>query len=147
MTEIFLVKLQEGRTFNERIVAGNYNVCDPEISLKIFSIRRTGSSFAALYLVHLDCVLVYKDIFKYIEFLGFKPRDIEHLLAFGEKFPEIQLEKFPIMALSSLPVNTDGAFGVPFLTRGTVDTRNLSLRWIKPNETLSCNCHFLASFI
>lgn len=73
--------------------------------------------------------------------IGLRPRGIEHLLAFGEKYPDIQRE-FPAVALGSRWQSSGGDWRVPYLDRDG-SKRYLYLHWV--DYDFRPVCCFLAS--
>lgn len=121
-----------GRTLEEMIAAGKYDWKNDDITSKNFPITGTGKDEWEFELVHPNRDISTTDAQKETA-KGSDPANpwmdakIEHLLAYGEAFPETQ-RKFPIVALGSV-AEVDGDRYVPYL-REDASERDLSLRWI-----------------
>ena len=61
--------------------------------------------------------------------MGYRPAELHELLAFGEKYPKLELE-FPIVALGSVWPGWNCVGFVPCLD-GRGSKRHLDLHWIK----------------
>lgn len=137
----FTIRVDYNSSLAEMILTGHYDWTDDDITSEHFPILGSGSVKTKLRLVHLNRDATTEEVEAYLDSLGMKPPKIEHLLAFGEKFPELQRE-FPIVALGSVWVDRDGYRDVPCLWLGS--ERCLSLGWGGPVSRWRGNCRFLA---
>lgn len=157
---VYPVSVDYTCTLVEMIKAGKYDWVNDNITEKNFPIHRPSVSEAAtgdggpyrvpgvqnngnieLGLVHLNKVASEEEVLRHLEQLGLRPAKIEELLAFGEKYPDIQRE-FPIVALGSRWRASDGLWCVAFLGRAG-DKRDLSLSWL--HLAFRSDCRFLVS--
>ncbi|MCX6744847.1 MAG: hypothetical protein NTX82_04960 [Candidatus Parcubacteria bacterium] len=101
MEKIYKVVVDYGKTLTKMIKAGKFDEVDEDINGKHFPLKGVGSQETELVLVHLKKDVTTMEAFGYLARLGLEPAKIEHLLAFGTTFPELQ-EQFPIVALDSV---------------------------------------------
>lgn len=117
------------------IKAGKYDEINDWFTDKHFAISGNGQHQVDLGLVDWD--IVQKGNLNNQKWTSAK---VEHLLAFGAAFPEVQ-RKFAIIAHDS-PVSSGGNRGYPeLLSRGS--ERWLFIRWRDSFETWDKNCRFL----
>jgi hypothetical protein len=128
---VIYLAVDYGRTFKEMIQAGAYDWKNDNITPKNFPITGSGKDEWEFDLVHPNRDISTEDAHKETA----KDSDpanpwidakIEHLLAFGEAFPETQ-RKFPIVALGSV-AEVSGKQHVPYLYKDG-SKRNLNLTW------------------
>ncbi len=124
------------------IKAGKYDWFNDHITDKHFSLEGEGQQEAELVLVHLDRDATTKEVREYMKEQGLEPAKIEHLLAFGTTYPELQ-RQFPIIALGSSFVDARGSRGCPCLDCGH-DGRELNLDWNDDGDRWHDSCRFLA---
>ncbi|OGH64178.1 MAG: hypothetical protein A2821_04155 [Candidatus Magasanikbacteria bacterium RIFCSPHIGHO2_01_FULL_41_23] len=93
-----------------------------------------------LVLVHLNKVLSTEQVLVELDRCGLEAGNIGQLLAFGEKFPDIQRE-FPIIALGSVCVSSNGSRCSPYLGRDDRE-RGLDLSWV--DRDWYEDCRFVA---
>jgi hypothetical protein len=134
------VVIDYGKSVEDMVVYGNYNWSNPNITSKSFPLSGTGNVSVSLELVHLNKSASTQEVLAYLEANGLRAATIEELLAFGLAYPEIQRE-FPVVALGSSWVDSDGRRDVPYLGRGGSD-RELRLYW-SGSDWLGV-CRFLA---
>ena len=116
------------RSLKEMIKAGRYNWTNSDIKDKNFPITEKGVFNTEAVLVHYNKVMKTEDILRDMESKGLVQGKIEHLLAVGEKYPNLQRD-FPIVALGSSWQDPVGDRVVPYL-RGYGGRRYLYLNWI-----------------
>ena len=138
----FPVTVDYDMPLDAMIDAGKYDWKNDDITVEHFPIEGTGTVECKLLLVHLDRSFTTAEVEEQLKAQGLEPAKIEHLLAFGAKYPEKQL-KFPIIALGSSWVDSDGDRYVPYLSRDG-SKRRLRLGWDRPDRTWSDDCRFLA---
>ncbi|MCX6742698.1 MAG: hypothetical protein NT116_00490 [Candidatus Parcubacteria bacterium] len=94
-------------TLAEMIEGGKYDYPNEQIfNNRNFPIHGAGKHEAELVLIHLDRTATTQEILDHLNSLGLESAKIEHLLAFGKTYPEIQL-KSDIVALGS-PLYNNG---------------------------------------
>jgi hypothetical protein len=141
-TGIYTVVVNYDQNIKEMIKAGNYDWENYDINDKNFPVVGVGQEEHKLVLVHLDKAVTTKEALEEIGRRGLLPAKLEHLLAFGAKYPEKQRE-FPIVELGSGWVNPDGSRHVAFLFE-VVGRRGLRLRWGDPGDQWGGHSRFLA---
>lgn len=99
LPEIYEVEIDYSMSFNQMVIAGRYDTVDKDITADHFPIMGTGIVKARLRLINfIELDIRTADARSRIKKLGFKKfTNIEHLLAFGAKFPDKQGE-FTIVA-------------------------------------------------
>ena len=103
-----------GRSVEDGVKAGHYDLANSDIS-RNFATKRKGTAEVAVELIHFNYTSSIDEVLRELDKMGYRPAELQELLAFGEKYPEVQLE-FPIVALDS--VWQDGyARVVPYLGR------------------------------
>ncbi|MCX6786409.1 MAG: hypothetical protein NTU85_01140 [Candidatus Kaiserbacteria bacterium] len=142
-SDTFRLTVDHNKSLAEMIAAGRYDWTNDDITAKRFPITGEGLvEFEARYF-HFDRNISSEDAVKKIEQTDkenpWMSAKIEHLLAFGEKFPEEQ-RKFPIVALGSV-AGVRGDRGVPCLGRDG-SRRGLGLHWW--SNDWGSGCRFLA---
>lgn len=129
------------KTLAQMIEAGRYNWENSDITDERFPVVGTGKATAKAVLVYLNKVTSTNEALAHLDQNGLRPATIAELLAFGAKFPDIQLQ-FPVVALGSLLVVPSGERGAAYLG-GDAGERELYLDW---NDFDWCggDCRFLA---
>jgi len=141
-SDTFKVVVNYGKTLAEMIQFGKYGWVNDDITDKHFPIQGAGTQEAELVLVHLNRDATTKEVLAHLDSNGLKAAGIEHLLAFGATYPEIQKE-FPVIALGSAWVNDNGNRNYPYLNFND-DKRKLNLNWNDDDNHWNDNCRFLA---
>ncbi len=135
------------RSLAKMVKAGNYDYVNNNIIEKNFPLHfrsqtevtavgggpfrtpgRVHEDNGEFVLVHLDRIATTDEVLQHLNKLGLEPAEIEELLAFGEKYPDIQRE-YPIVVLGSVWRSPDGYRFCPGLY-GDSGRRVLRLRWI-----------------
>lgn len=138
----YTVSVDYSYTIADMIKAGKYDRIDRRIK-KHFSIRRQAvRSNINTVLVHLDKKSTTNEVRQHLDKLGLRSARIEELLAFGEKYPDIQ-RQFPVIALGSVWVGSDGRRRVPALDSWDSE-RDLDLGLDDPDGGWGGFCRFLA---
>jgi len=141
-SEIYKVVVDYSATLAEMIKAGKYDWFNDDITDKHFPIQGTGKNEVELVLVHLNRNATTKEVLEHLNGQGLEPAKIEHLLAFGSTYPELQ-RQFPIIALGSVWVDSHGYRYYPSLY--SFDSkRRLSLYWRGDGGHWGDACRFLA---
>lgn len=138
----FTITIDYTRSLEDMIAAGHYDWKNTDITSKNFPITGTGQAEVKLHLVHLNREATTAEVAARLDSLGFQSASIEHLLAFGEKYPDKQRE-FPIVALGSVWVSGYGDRYSPCLN-GSGAERDLGLFWLDPDDRWDGSCRFLA---
>ena len=137
----FPVTVDFGMSLVDMIAAGNYGWKNGDITVEHFPIVGSGTTDVKLRLITLGRDAKTTEVDAYIAGLNVESAKLEHLLAFGAKYPDKQRE-FPIVALGSGWVDSGGNRNVPYLD---VDgsKRKLNLNWDDPTNDWNANCRFL----
>ena len=134
LPETIRIPVDYGQSLEQMIAAGNYDWIDSDITAARFPVKGAGLVEYEYKLVHLDKD-IDSDPDKDIDSDSAKERiekddwqvgGIEHLLAFGVKYPDEQ-RKYPIIALGSV-VEVYGSRSVACLLRLDAE-RRLRLHW------------------
>jgi len=96
----FPVLVNYGFNLVEMIERGKYDWKNDEITPKNFKIEGSGEIPVDLVLVHFGESITTQDVKQRLSDQGLVSAKIEHLLAFGARYPELQ-RKFPVVALGS----------------------------------------------
>ena len=142
------VSVNYNLSLNEMVMAGKYDLMnDSDIRIENLSATTKSSVNVELYLIHLNRVITDVGVIQYLDVLGLKPAKIEHLLAFGAKYPSKQLD-FPIVALGSNVIDPLGRHYTSYLDTMTDVRGQKRLLYlfseVEPNNSWSENCRFLA---
>lgn len=143
MTEPIVLSVDYGQSLEQMIVAGNYDWTNSDITVKRFGPKGEGIQQFEAKVFHFDRNISSKIAVEEIKAADtanpWEPGKIEHLLAFGVKYPEEQ-RKYPIIGLGSV-AEVRGGRDVPYLYR--VDReRDLGLCWW--GNDWGGRCRFLA---
>lgn len=121
------------------IRAGRYDWVNSDITGEHFPVNGVDTKEVVFELVHFNQDMSSDDVLRKLDKRGMRPATIEELLAFGEKYPELQ-RQFPIVALGSVWRRLDDR-DVPYLYRYGSE-RDLHLYWFE--DRWSGNFRFLA---
>lgn len=111
------VSVNYNRSLNEMFMAGRYDLMnDSEITVEIIPAAIRGKVNVDLYLIYLKYSTTSENAIQNMDRSCFAPAKVEHLLAFGEKYPLKQTE-FLIVALGSPMVDQFGRQYVSYLDR------------------------------
>lgn len=99
--ENFVLSVDYNRSLEYMIAVGNYDWKNQDVTVKKFSIVGNGVERFEAKIFHFDRTTQSQDNVDAIKAGGFEPGKIEHLLAFGEKYPEEQWE-YSIIGLGSV---------------------------------------------
>lgn len=125
----FNVVMDYSRSLKEMVKAGNYDWVNDDITKKHFPVKGKGKQEATVTLFHFNRAVKSDEVIAEMDKQDFQPTKIEHLLALGEKCPDLQKE-FPIVALGSVWQNPNGNRNVPYLDWDSVE-RKLNLNWLE----------------
>ncbi|TSC73105.1 MAG: Uncharacterized protein G01um101438_128 [Parcubacteria group bacterium Gr01-1014_38] len=134
----FRVTVDFRQSLAEMIKAGKYDDVNEDITAEHFLIEGTGTVETEVVLVHFDCDIESDDAIREMEQMGLISGKIEHLLALGAEYPDLE---YPIICLGSVWVDRDGRHAVPYLRRWNVG-RELRLHW--GDRRWRDDCRFLA---
>ncbi|MBD3311713.1 MAG: hypothetical protein GF349_04475 [Candidatus Magasanikbacteria bacterium] len=123
----YVVSVDYGMSLAEMIAAGQYGWKNSDINADNFPVAGEGIAETKLELVHLNKKASTDEVEAYLEENDLRPATLAELLAFGTMFPEIQRD-FPVIALGSSCVRSDGNRFVPYLYRDGSE-RSLNLSW------------------
>ena len=121
-----------GRSVEDGIKAGRYDYTNPHITSINFKTEKTerkGKADLVIELVRFNRMISTDDALRELDGRGYRPAELRELLAFGEKYPDVQ-RKFPIVALGSVWRLRFGNRFVPSLS-WFGSKRDLRLRWIE----------------
>lgn len=131
------------KTLKQMIAAGRYEYVDDDMTAENFPIDGQGQEEVEYKLVHFNRFVCTHEVLDELKRRGLRAAKLEELLAFGKKYPKIQLS-FPIVGLGS--VSLDYRFPeVPSLSR-VDDERDLSLEqyrqewWDNYRFLAVCSC-------
>ena len=125
-----ILAVDYAQSLEQMIAAGHYGWANSDIGRERFAIKGVGRAEFEARLFHFDHGSSSDGAVDAIKNADpadpWEPAKIEHLLAFGAKFPEEQ-RKYPIVALGSV-VLPDGPRHVPYLYKDD-SRRHLHLTW------------------
>ena len=117
------------RSVEDGVKAGLYDYTNPNITSINFKTKRKGKADLVVELVRFNTRISTDYALRELDRMGYRPVELRELLAFGEKYPEVQ-RKFPIIALGSAWWRRDGVRRVPCLY-GSGSRRDLYLHWVE----------------
>jgi len=118
-----------GRSVEDGVKTGRYNWADSDITSHNFPTKRKGAAeVAVVELTYFNRVISTDEALRELDRMGCRPAELHVLLAFGEKYPEVQHE-FPVVALGSVWQSRSGDRLVPYLRRHG-SRRHLYLYWV-----------------
>lgn len=107
-------------SLKELVDTGKYSYVDKEITEKYFNVQVVGKPKTdTVLLIYFAQTLTSESVLSKMEQGGVYPATIEHLLAVGAKYPELQ-KQFPVAALGS--VNPDKMVPLLEYNTGTKET-------------------------
>lgn len=92
-----------GRSVEDAVKLGRYGWASGDINTCNFPTKRKErekTPDVAMELVHFNRVVSTDEALRELDRMGYRPAKLRELLAFGEKYPEVQRE-FPVVALGS----------------------------------------------
>ncbi len=93
---------------------GNYMLINQDIDSNHFQGSRSGKARLSVKLIHFDRGLITRHALEKLDKLGYRPLDIQELLEFGAKYPELQRMHL-IVGLGSQYITWDRNILVPYL--------------------------------
>ena len=143
MPENIPLSIDYSQSLEQMIAAGHYDWVNSDITPKRFKLEGKGVIEFETRVIHFNRSISSEDAIEAIKHINtenpLEPAKIEHLLAFGAKYPEEQ-RKYPIIGLGSV-AEVDGDRYVPCLGQGGAG-RGLSLYWW--DGDWDGGCRFLA---
>ena len=127
--DTYPLSVNYGMSVEDAVALGRYDWANSDITSKSFSTKRTGKAELTIELVHFNRAISTEDALRELDRMGMRSAELHKLLAFGEKYPDVQRE-FPIVALGSVRQGRDGHRFVPCLD-GNGSGRDLRLHWIE----------------
>ena len=125
---VFNLTVDFNRSVEDGIKAGKYDWKSDGITSEHFSSQETGMAEVAVELFHFSKDMETEGVLKEMEKKGYRPATLKELLAFGEKYPDLQ-RKFPIIAFGSVWQVPRGDRCCACLD-GYASTRALFLGWV-----------------
>ncbi len=122
-----LITVNYGLSVEDAVEIGRYDWANNDITSKNFPTTQTGKAEVVLEPIHFNCYISTKDAPLKLDRMGYRPAELHELLAFGEKYQNVQRE-FPIVALGSV-WHQRGGRRVPCLY-GDSSGRVLGLLWV-----------------
>lgn len=125
------------RSAENAVMAGRYDWSDLDIISRNFPITRRGKSKVAVELIHFNRYISTDEALRELDRMGYRPAELNELLAFGEKYPDVQ-RGFPVIALGSVWLSPDGSRCVSCLDDGSGSARSLDLSWVEGDWSDLC---------
>lgn len=123
------VIINYGRSVEDGIKAGKYDWSNEDITSSHFPSEEAGTKEVSINLIHFGRDRETTDeVISKLDKTGMRPATLKELLAFSEKYPDIQRE-FSIIALGSIWRIPSGDRRCAYLSRGG-SKRYLSLSWL-----------------
>ena len=137
---VFTLVVDYGQPLAKMIEAGRYDSVHPAVTAKHFPIAGQGQRETAVEIFHFNRVMSSDQVIAELDRVGYRPAQIEELLAIGAKKPELQ-RQFPIIALGSRWRDSYGYRHIPCLD-GWGGGRELGIYWFE--RDWYGHCRFLA---
>ncbi|MBI2021220.1 hypothetical protein HYS99_01765 [Candidatus Giovannonibacteria bacterium] len=118
-----------GRGVECAVKSGRYDWANSDVTSRNFPTERKGTVEVAVELIHFNRHISTGEVHRELDRMGYRPAELHELLAFGEKYPEVQRE-FLIVALGSVWQDRGGDLRVPRLSRDGSE-RTLYLGWVE----------------
>jgi len=127
---IYHLSVDYGRSVEDGVRAGRYDWANSDdINSRNFPTKRKGTAEVEVELVHFNRGISTDEALGELDRMGYRPAEVHELLAFGQKYPEVQRE-FPVVAPGSAWQDRFGSRVVPYLYRDG-SKRILNLDWIE----------------
>ena len=124
----FHLLVNSDRSVEDGVKAGRYDWSNSDINSSNFPSNRKGKTEEDIYLIHFDKVMSTDTVLAELDKMGLRSAGIQHALAFGEKYLDVQRE-FPIIFLASVWQYPSGSRRCPVLIGSDV-RRDLHLHWL-----------------
>jgi len=133
----YLLSVDYERSVEDGVKASRYDWVNRDITNRNFPSKKgRGTAEVAVELVHFDRDISVLEALRELEENGYRPADLWELLAFGEKYPEVQI-KFPVAALGSIYRHPNDHYFSPLLY-GFNSRRRLGLVCLEGNLQKTC---------
>ena len=123
---LYPVRINYKLTLSQMIALGNYKIVDSDILAENFPLINSGQTDVDLAVFLFDRRISTAEITIQMGLENCDPAKIEHLLAYGAKYPEMQ-KQFPISALCSVWRISINLYMVPTLDVSSCNWRSLKL--------------------
>lgn len=124
----YSISVDYGMSVEELVKLGHYDRrANENITSHNFPTRRKGKAEVVVELIRFDRYISIDEALSELDKMGFLPTELHELLAFSEKYPDLQRE-FPVIALGSSWQYSGGYLDIPYLG-GNGSERYLDLRW------------------
>ncbi len=150
-TDIYTVAIDWSQSPKQMIASGRYDYVNEDINERNFPLsppvqedgsERSNRGETELELIYFDRRLTTAEVLDELDSRGLRPAVVWELLAFGERYPDVQ-RKFPVAALGSSWTDPSGDCHVPYLY-DVSGHRRLNLRWGDPVDRWNDDYRFLA---
>jgi len=103
----YSLSVDYGRSVEDAVKAGRYDWANSDITSRNFPTKRKGTAEIEVDLIHFNRYISTDEALRELDRMDYRPAELHELLAFGEKYPEVQY-MFPIVALGSVWHNWRG---------------------------------------
>lgn len=128
ISNAFPLSVNYGRSVDDGVKAGHYNWAHLDINSKNLPITRHDTANIEIELIHLNKDVLFEQALRDIGEVNRRPIEFQETLAFGEKYPDTQLQ-FPIAALGYIFKNQHRYNFIICLDNRDGINRNLKLEW------------------
>jgi len=139
----YKVVIDYEKSFTEMKELGKYDYSECWVNDRNYPIMGIGQHRLEMVLVHLNRFASIREVEYYLMRQKLTPAKLEHLLAFGAAYPELQ-RQFPIVAIGSVWMHDIQSYFCPSLNyndRGRV----IDHHWFYYSpQCFDATCHFLA---
>lgn len=140
--DTYPITVDYGRSVEDGVKTGRYDWSCSDITTRNFPTPANlkGTVEVTVELIPFNRTISSDNVLRELDRRGYRPAELQELLAFGEKYPDVQ-RQFPVVALGSVWQDPDGGRSVPCLF-GDGSGRDLGLGWI--GGDWSGICRFVA---
>ena len=125
---VYSLTVNYGLSVEDAVKLGRYDWANSDINSSNFQTKRSGTAEVVVELIHFNRYISTKDALSELDRMGYRTAELHELLAFGEKYPNVQRE-FPVVALGSVWQDRSGVRDIPYLGRYGSE-RGLYLDWV-----------------
>lgn len=109
---VYAVSIDYDINIEDMVKRGKYDWSDENITTKNFPAKHLGKSDITIELIHFNRSISLDDVIIELDKMGLRPAEACELLAFGEKYPDVQ-RNLQIVAVGSVGRNLHGTrYGV-----------------------------------
>lgn len=112
--------------YDSRFICGSFSMFCPA--------KKMGISDRVIEIIHFDRKISTEDALMMLDIMGYRPAGLHELLAFGERYPNVQRE-YPVVALGTFMRNRDGIRVAPCLygdsSKRVLETLSIEIDWEK----------------